>query len=147
MPTACLVLVSFLLLLFSPPAAAQGTATLGGQITNLRPGRGTCLLALFNTAAAFPRRTAQAVRTLRLPASGGSTAVFSFPSLPPGPYALAVFQDENDNGRLDTNFLGFPTERFGFSNNARRMMFFPPAFEAARVLLPATGAAIVVRVH
>lgn len=39
--------------------------------------------------------------------------------LPYGEYAIAVYHDVNVNGKLDTNFLGIPKERYGFSNNAR----------------------------
>lgn len=38
--------------------------------------------------------------------------------LPPGSYALSVFQDLNGNRKLDTNFLGIPTEASGSSNDA-----------------------------
>lgn len=31
-------------------------------------------------------------------------------------YAVAIFQDKNGNGKLDTNFMGIPNEPFGFSN-------------------------------
>jgi uncharacterized protein (DUF2141 family) len=33
-----------------------------------------------------------------------------FEDIPPGTYALAVVHDENMNGKLDTNWLGIPTE-------------------------------------
>ena len=119
---------------------------LTGQLTNLRGGRGACYLALFASADGFPRQASQAVRTLRLPVSG-ATASFSFENLPPGSYALAVYHDENSNGKLDNNFLGLPTERYGFSNNARSMMFSPPSFGAARFVVVGAGTAIVVKLR
>ena len=33
-----------------------------------------------------------------------------------GEYLIALFQDTNNNGKLDTNFLGFPREPVGLSN-------------------------------
>jgi len=36
--------------------------------------------------------------------------------IPPGTYAIACYHDENDNGKLDTNFLGIPKEGTGASN-------------------------------
>ena len=119
---------------------------LTGQLTNLRGGRGACYLALFASADGFPRQASQAVRTLRLPVSG-ATANFSFENLPPGSYALAVYHDENSNGKLDNNFLGLPTERYGFSNNARSMMFSPPSFGAAQFVVAGAGTAIVVKLR
>ncbi|GEA12408.1 DUF2141 domain-containing protein [Alteromonas sp. KUL49] len=37
----------------------------------------------------------------------------------PGEYALRYFHDENDNGQMETNMFGIPTEGYGFSNNAQ----------------------------
>jgi len=37
-------------------------------------------------------------------------------TLPAGEYLVAVFQDTNNNGKLDENFLGMPKEPIGFTN-------------------------------
>ena len=63
---------------------------------------------------------------------------FVFANLPPGRFAVAVFHDENDNDELDANFLGVPTEGYGFSRNARGT-FGPPSFSEAAVEIPAGG--------
>lgn len=52
------------------------------------------------------------------------------PDLPPGKYAVAAYADNNRNGKQDKNFLGMPTEIYGFSNDARGR-FGPPDFAAA----------------
>jgi uncharacterized protein (DUF2141 family) len=44
---------------------------------------------------------------------------------------VACFHDENDNGKLDTGFLGIPKEGTTASNQASRA-FGPPRFEDAR---------------
>lgn len=54
--------------------------------------------------------------------------------LPKGNYAVAIFHDENENGELDTNFIGIPTEPFGFSNNPT-IVFGAPNFEEAKFSL------------
>lgn len=36
--------------------------------------------------------------------------------LPAGEYLFSFYHDINNNGKLDTNFLGIPKEPFGFSN-------------------------------
>jgi uncharacterized protein (DUF2141 family) len=46
--------------------------------------------------------------------------------LPKGEYAVAIFQDINGNGELDTNILGIPKEPYGFSKN------FKPVFSAPK---------------
>lgn len=54
----------------------------------------------------------------------------SIPDLSPGKYAVAVYVDNNRNGKLDKNFFGVPKEMYGFSNDARGM-FGPPEFTEA----------------
>ena len=129
------------------PAAAQRPPRLTAQVSNLQAGRGTCYLALFAAAgaAAFPKHAARAVRTLRV-AAAGPTCRVSFEGLPPGSYALAVYQDENDNDRLDTNFLRIPTERYGFSNQAHGLLG-PPSFKAAQFVVAATDTVVAVRLR
>ena len=50
--------------------------------------------------------------------------------LPPGEYAVSIFHDRNNNGELDTNFIGMPKEPIAMSNNARPK-FGPPKYEDA----------------
>jgi uncharacterized protein (DUF2141 family) len=54
-----------------------------------------------------------------------------FENLPPGEYALTVFHDENNNGKMDSNFLGIPKEGTGFSNDASAL-FGPPSWAKAK---------------
>lgn len=42
-----------------------------------------------------------------------------------GSYAISAFHDINKDDKLNTNALGIPTEKYGFSNNARGW-FGPP---------------------
>jgi len=48
-------------------------------------------------------------------------------SLPPGTYAVSVYEDLNGNHKLDGNILGIPREPVGASNNPRGRMG-PPHF-------------------
>lgn len=66
-------------------------------------------------------------------AIGGTQSVV-FTNLKPGPYAIIVFHDENDNGKLDENPWGAPIEGYGFSNNAQGFLA-APSFDAAVVRL------------
>lgn len=60
-------------------------------------------------------------------------ARFRFEGLPPGEYAVRVYQDLNDNGALDRR--GFlPAEPFGFSNDFRPR-FGPPSFSDLAIRL------------
>lgn len=56
-----------------------------------------------------------------------STMTVKFSSIENGEYAVAVFQDQDLNDKLSSNFFGVPNEPFGFSNN-KFGMFGPPNF-------------------
>ena len=49
-----------------------------------------------------------------------------FENLKPGTYAVTCFHDANDNGRMDFEASGMPTEDYGMTNNV--MSFGPPQF-------------------
>ena len=51
--------------------------------------------------------------------------------LPAGEYAIRVMHDVNNNGEMDSNFVGMPTEPWAMSNNAKGN-FGPPKWEEAK---------------
>ena len=57
-----------------------------------------------------------------------------FENIPKGTYAVSIFHDENNNGKLDTNFFGIPNEDYGCSNNAKGFMG-PPKWQDAKFKL------------
>jgi uncharacterized protein (DUF2141 family) len=61
-------------------------------------------------------------------------ASVTYKNLPAGEYAISMFVDENNNGKLDTNANGQPSEPFGFSNDVPAN-FGSPTFEQAKVVL------------
>ena len=125
------------LLLCSFSAAA---ADLTVQVRNVKPKTGTVIVALFDKAAGFPEPgTPAAVQVIDEP---GNAVTAVFRGLSADRYAVAVFQDENKNGKLDKNFLGAPIEPYGFSNDARGSMA-PPSFDAAAINPAATPNIIV----
>ena len=77
-------------------------------------------------------------------AGRGAEACFGVSS--PGSVAVAIFHDENNNHHFDRNFLGLPSEGYGFSNNPA-ILFGPPSFKAARVTLRMGDNRIFVRLH
>lgn len=68
---------------------------------------------------------------------------FAFADVAPGTYAVAAFQDQNGNGRLDRTGLGLPQEPYGLSGGAGRRA--RPSFAEAAFALREPGAAIRVR--
>jgi uncharacterized protein (DUF2141 family) len=62
-------------------------------------------------------------------ANGRALCVFR--NVAPGTYGISAIHDENNNGKLDTNFIGMPTEDYCASRNARGFMG-PPRFTDAK---------------
>jgi uncharacterized protein (DUF2141 family) len=64
---------------------------------------------------------------------GESAAVgsvtFVMHDVAPGRYAIATFHDENANGQMDFNFIGYPTEGYAFSRDIRPFLS-APSFES-----------------
>ena len=98
-------------------------------IGGLRTDKGQVICSLYSSAEGFPKddRKAMAHSKSSIANRHGDC---QFSDIQPGTYAIAVFHDENSNGRLDTKFLGISREGVGASNNARGH-FGPPSFHDA----------------
>lgn len=70
------------------------------------------------------------------PTKGSNTSTIS--NIPVGTYAVAIFQDNNGNGKLDENMFGAPKEPFAFSNNIVPR-FSAPKFEQCHFEFSADG--------
>lgn len=73
-----------------------------------------------------------------------STMEIIYDNIPSGEYAFVAFQDVDRNDKLQTNFIGYPKEPVGFSNNAK-IVFGPPSFSDAKVKIEA-GKVVRVRI-
>jgi uncharacterized protein (DUF2141 family) len=96
---------------FGEPAAGAITVSVG----RLRSSKGSVGCRLYSLEKGFPRNTEGSIKK-NFPVSGPFTACV-FEHVPPGTYALVAIHDENDNDKLDRNFVGMPTEGYGVSNN------------------------------
>lgn len=83
---------------------------------------------VFSSSKGFPNDTRSAVRGDFLPIPPGAARMHVDMDLPPGTYAVSVFEDLNGNHKLDRNLLGIPREPVGASNNPRPRMG-PPRFD------------------
>jgi uncharacterized protein (DUF2141 family) len=128
----------------APPEGARGTATLVVEVEGLKDDRGKVHASLYASEDGYPTRPEKALRQADVAISGGR-AVAIFEGLAPGGYAVAAYHDENGDGKLDTGFLGIPTEGLGASNDAKGFMG-PPSFDKARVEVNAGENRIAVRI-
>ena len=116
------------------------------HLTGFRNGEGRVAVSVFRASDAqyFPRKPEMAVDKFTVDLNGRQELTISTRSLPRGTYAIAVFHDENSDGKLATNFLGIPKEGFGFSNNPA-ILFGPPPFQRASFALGAADADVSIR--
>jgi uncharacterized protein (DUF2141 family) len=99
-------------------------------IHNVRVGSGPVRIAVFDSPNTFPDRTA-ASSSYQLDATS-ETLQHSLENLSGESFAIAVFQDLNDDKELNRGSFGIPSEPYGFSNDARGQMG-PPQFDQAAV--------------
>lgn len=100
------------------------------KVLNISNSTGTVACALFESPAGFPNEYLRFATNIMVIKIRKQQARCDFEDIPPGTYALAVVHDENMNGKLDTNWIGFPTEGYGFSNKGKAV-HSTPAFADA----------------
>ncbi len=108
---------------------ASSAADVVVRISGLNEPLGQVGCALFAAAAGFPMDNT-AARNLWVPAEAKGVAC-RFSDVPEGTYAVSIGHDLNSNRRVDTNFVGLPTEPWGVSNNARPALRAPRFDEAS----------------
>ncbi len=123
-------------------AAQAQAASVTVTVTGLRDSRGVLRVAICSRADFMKPHCPYFGLA---PARTGSVTV-TIKDIPPGVYAGQAYQDANDNGILDRNWLGIPKEGMGFSNNAP-MRFGPPSFADAAFTLGTADAAISFRLR
>lgn len=110
------------------PANLAAPTSILVEIDGLRSNRGQILACMTANPKTFPDcQKDPNARHLTVPAANGETVRFN--DVPQGRYAIALFHDENGNGRMDKMMM-LPKEGFGFSRDAP-LQFGPPRFGAA----------------
>ncbi len=110
------------------------------RLTGLRSQDGVVLVTAWQSPEGFPMaRERAAARWTFSAASGG--AVVSV-DVAPGVWAFTVIHDEDDNGALNTNWLGMPSEGVGASVGRSASRFGPPRFSDAVVAVDTAGAVV-----
>jgi uncharacterized protein (DUF2141 family) len=120
-----------LLLLCLAAVAINATAPVSAaeivvKVTGVGDARGRIGCALYRSADGFPMDNTRAVQVWVAADPKGTTCRFA--DIADGRYAVSVAHDFNGNGKVDTNFVGIPTEPWGVSNNARPTLR-PPKFD------------------
>ena len=96
--------------LFAEETAEEKKLTI--QITNVTSEDGQIILAIYNSSENYDKRIAFQEVKLKPEID---TVIFET-NLPDGEYLVMLVHDINNNGKLDTSFIGMPKEPVGLSN-------------------------------
>lgn len=95
---------------------AQPTSTLTVVVKGIKHQKGQICIRVFASEKGFPLGKTGEVKSGCTPITGNYVKK-QFTGLKPGTYAVAVLDDQNGDHQLHRDFLGFPQEGFGISNN------------------------------
>jgi uncharacterized protein (DUF2141 family) len=128
-----LIMTSFVIT--STINAQQNTGKIIVQVNGFKNNNGKARLLIFSSKDKefFPKEKDKAYAKFIVPIKNNQV-FFTFENLPYGDYAISVHHDEDNNGKVNTNWLGIPNEGLGASNDAKGK-FGPPSFEKAKVTL------------
>lgn len=124
----------------APPPGCTGPASdtwLNVVVENVRNSNGVIAITLYadNPSKFLVKRGSLYVG--RVEANAGTTRGCIFVPKP-GVYALALYHDENRDGRFDRTGIGLPAEGYGFSNNPATLAGLPQ-FRSVRLGVAKTG--------
>ncbi len=129
MSKICILAFSFFYILSAQSQPINITVT----VNNIKSSKGTIKVCLFNKETGFPEKPNLAIKCVNSAALKGIMQI-TIEGITPGKYAISAHHDENNDGKVNTNFFGIPKEPTGASNGAKGKMG-PPKFEAAALLI------------
>ena len=136
------LVVSAILPLTLTAQSKMGThLTIDVQLT--QKAHGELAYLVFASPSGFPGDRDKALRHGFLPIPSNAQHLRIDTDLPPGIYAVAVYEDLNGNHNLDHNFIGIPREPVGASNNPSAR-FGPPHFDECSFYLGDTAQTITI---
>jgi uncharacterized protein (DUF2141 family) len=107
-------------------------SNLSVTVLGLKNNTGALTAELYNAKGKFLKTPYKTVST----AIKSNTASVTFAEIPKGEYTVMVYHDENNNKKLDKNFIGMPKEPVACSNNAKGFMG-PPKYDDAKFTISA----------
>jgi uncharacterized protein (DUF2141 family) len=114
------------------------------RITGLSEPLGQVGCSLFAGPPGFPMDSSGARQVWQAADAKGVTCRYT--DVPEGTYAVAIGHDLNGNKRVDTNFIGMPTEQWGVSKNARPSLR-APRFDEANFKVAADAKEVVIDIQ
>ena len=90
--------------------------TLKVELDKIPEEEGKAMLALYNSETNYDEED-KPFKHLICERKNFEAKSCQFEKLEKGTYSLAIFWDQDGDKELDTNFVGYPSEDFGFSQN------------------------------
>jgi uncharacterized protein (DUF2141 family) len=115
------------------------------SFTNIKEAKGSLYVGVYKSEADFMKEEKACLKKI-IPVATAGNLDLDVSELGPGTYAISCFHDVNDNGKLDTNLLGIPSEPYGFSNNARPK-FRAPNWSETKFEVKTGGSRISIRLE
>jgi uncharacterized protein (DUF2141 family) len=128
--------ILFLLGLISSIGSLAQTGKVILQIENVRTGKGGEVAAAAFDSKNFLKTGKELWSTSK--EVSAAKMVFVFENISPGEYAFVAYQDIDRNKIMKTNFIGYPKEPWGISNNPR-ILFGPPSFGESKIKVNANA--------
>lgn len=128
-----IALIFSLFLVVAYPDQSSQSPVLEVSVHHAKSDQGFIRILVFSSEKGFPDQPVEAIESVSLPPKAKKCQI-RIEGLPPGKYAVSAIHDEDGDGKLTTNLVGYPVEKFGFSNNPK-VYLGPPAFDKAAVEL------------
>lgn len=142
-----LIVIMFLIIsstVFSTNSGDESKGKIVVKIKGLKSNDGNVKVALCNSADNYKEDENPFKGAMIYIKNKEAIAVFD--DLPMGNYAVKTFHDEDADNDFDTNFLGIPTEDYGFSNNASGFLG-KPSWDAVKFDLKSNEKVIVIDIN
>lgn len=102
----------------------KNTGSLIVRVNGVRKSKGVVRVVLYNSEKTFLSENGYTVADSAFARNDG-TLELTLPNLPFGRYAVAYYEDKNQNGVIDMNMFHIPTEPYAFSNGVRAKWSIP----------------------
>ena len=84
------------------------------EVSNIKNNDGIIYIGIYNNPETFPKANVVAEKKIK---AQKSSIEYTFSNIDIGNYAVAVYHDENEDGKIGRYFFGMPSEDFAFSRN------------------------------
>jgi uncharacterized protein (DUF2141 family) len=136
-----LIAFAVLLAVVVPVSSRAQDASQAGvkvEVTGFRNNNGLLRCSLWSGPAGFPRDDSHIWKHAQGPIKNSSAECVFAGNFPAGDYAITLFHDEDSSGKFKSNFVGYPLEGYGFSNNVVPQ-FSAPTFDQCKFHYDGTG--------